>query len=417
MSQFYDQASLVMIPSGYKNGKVYSQKPLSADGELTFTRASTATRVNSSGLIEEVASGVPRLDYSGGCPSLLLEPTATALNQFSEQIDNAYWGLARTSAFGSGSIVNAVTSPDGYQNAEYIQQASGQTVGGGAFRSILLSTGNYTLSVFAKKGEQRYLRLGGAFAASGVSLWCNFDLETGTIGTPDSGITPKIEAFSNGWYRCSITASKVDLTGQAVFIYQANTLNGSDVTPLSGLYLWGVNITATSYLQSYVPTLGSAVSRLADAAYRTGVSSLIGQSEGTLFAEFNGYENTGDEGNRIIAVGDGTYSTRILIFDSNTNIRFFMASGGTQVDYTSSVIAEGNHKVAIGYANNNVAMYIDGVQVSTDTNATIPACPNLYVGTREDGSASPGVLAGSIKQALLFKTRLTNAQLAELTAL
>ena len=61
MSQFYDQASLVMVPSGYKAGKVYSQKPLSTDGELTFSRASTATRINASGLIESVASDVPRL--------------------------------------------------------------------------------------------------------------------------------------------------------------------------------------------------------------------------------------------------------------------------------------------------------------------------------------------------------------------
>ena len=54
MSQFYDQASLVMVPSGYKAGKVYSQKPLSTDGELTFTRNSNATRVNADGLVEKV---------------------------------------------------------------------------------------------------------------------------------------------------------------------------------------------------------------------------------------------------------------------------------------------------------------------------------------------------------------------------
>ena len=49
---YYSDASLVMIPSGVKNGTVFSQKPLSSDGELTFTRASSATRVNSSGLVE-----------------------------------------------------------------------------------------------------------------------------------------------------------------------------------------------------------------------------------------------------------------------------------------------------------------------------------------------------------------------------
>jgi hypothetical protein len=58
MSQFYDQASLVMVPSGYKTGKVYSQKPLSTDGELTFTRASSATRVGPDGLIEKVRTNL-----------------------------------------------------------------------------------------------------------------------------------------------------------------------------------------------------------------------------------------------------------------------------------------------------------------------------------------------------------------------
>jgi len=71
---FYDLASLVVVPSGYKASKVYAQKPLTTDGQLTFSRASTATRVNASGLIETVSSNVPRLDYTNStCPKLLLE--------------------------------------------------------------------------------------------------------------------------------------------------------------------------------------------------------------------------------------------------------------------------------------------------------------------------------------------------------
>jgi hypothetical protein len=78
MSVFYDLASLVLVPSGYKAEKVYAQKPLTADGQLTFSRASTATRVNASGLVETVSSNVPRLDYTNStCPKLLLEPQRT----------------------------------------------------------------------------------------------------------------------------------------------------------------------------------------------------------------------------------------------------------------------------------------------------------------------------------------------------
>ena len=63
MSNLFNEASLVLVPSGYKAGKVYSQVPTNGDGDLTFTRASDATRVNSDGEIEVVGSGVPRLDY------------------------------------------------------------------------------------------------------------------------------------------------------------------------------------------------------------------------------------------------------------------------------------------------------------------------------------------------------------------
>jgi hypothetical protein len=54
----FDDASLVFIPSGYKNQKLYSVKPLSGDGDLTFSRASSATRVASNGLIEKVRTNL-----------------------------------------------------------------------------------------------------------------------------------------------------------------------------------------------------------------------------------------------------------------------------------------------------------------------------------------------------------------------
>jgi hypothetical protein len=67
--------SLAMIPSGYKATKLYSVLPTDGVGDFTVARASTATRVNSAGLIETVGADVPRLDYSdGGCPVLLTEP-------------------------------------------------------------------------------------------------------------------------------------------------------------------------------------------------------------------------------------------------------------------------------------------------------------------------------------------------------
>jgi hypothetical protein len=56
---FYTDASLVLIPSGIKDQKVYCAKPVDGSGDLTFTRSNdTATRVNSSGLIEKVRTNL-----------------------------------------------------------------------------------------------------------------------------------------------------------------------------------------------------------------------------------------------------------------------------------------------------------------------------------------------------------------------
>ena len=49
----YSKASLVLIPSGTKTSKIYSQKPINGDGDFSFYRSTMATRVNESGLIEK----------------------------------------------------------------------------------------------------------------------------------------------------------------------------------------------------------------------------------------------------------------------------------------------------------------------------------------------------------------------------
>jgi hypothetical protein len=87
-----------------------------------------------------------------------------------------------------------------------------------------------------------------------------------------------------------------------------------------------------------------------------------------------------------------------------------------QVDETNLGNYAGSHKIAVAYANNNLAVYLDGALVLSRSTLSVPSCSALYVGTLEDGTSATA-LNGGVAQALLFKTRLTNAQLAELTAL
>jgi hypothetical protein len=48
------EASFLVTPNGYKEDKLYAAIPTNGNGDMTFTRATTATRVNEAGLIELV---------------------------------------------------------------------------------------------------------------------------------------------------------------------------------------------------------------------------------------------------------------------------------------------------------------------------------------------------------------------------
>ena len=103
----------------FKDGKVLAYndedgnfKPLPFD----FTRATIGTRVNKSGLIETMQSGIPRIDYYDNTNGhLLLEPQRTNLITYSEDFGDSSWGKLRLSI-----TQNATTSPEGIDNATKI---------------------------------------------------------------------------------------------------------------------------------------------------------------------------------------------------------------------------------------------------------------------------------------------------------
>jgi len=378
--------SLALIPSGYKASKVYSVLPTDGSGDLTFTRAAdTATRVNSDGLIELVSSNVPRLNYPlidgvvNGCPSLLLEPQRTNLALYSEQINNTgFWALTN-----SGTITaNSTISPDGYQNAD-------------------------TLNAGAAFSQVQGIILGTSGAVYTVSIWVKRITGTGNVFLRAVENANTLIAVTSDWQRFTATVTSTTTTIRIGI----NLATSGDAVAV-----WGGQIEAGAYVTSYIgPTLGAVVTRGADAASKTGISSLIGQTEGTLFVDMT--KTSAEASERYLAIGDGTASNRIMIIGGVGGfIRgFLQVAGNIEFDFTSVVSAVGMHKIALAYANNDVAMYIDGVQVTTDSSVTIPAVANLYVGTHETGSTEK--LNGGVSQTLLFKTRLTNAQLAELTTI
>jgi hypothetical protein len=342
---------------------------------------------------------VPRIDYTGGgCGSLLLEKQSTNLVNYSEDFTNGYW-------ISSASITaNTVNSPDGTQNADTVVFASNNQLYNGTVRT----SGNYSLSVFVKKGNNRYFSI--QLETAVFAYQAIYDLDTTTVTNTTANTTASITDFGGGWFRVTVmntTAAIITFT-----TFQA-ALSGTIITNGAGTYyLWGAQLEASSYKTSYIPTVASSVTRLADAASKTGISSLIGQTEGVLFADFN-FEQKGDTSGNVVILLRGS-SSEAYIYLTSSNVQADFISGGIQCSILGSIGAVGRKKIAFAYKQNDFALYMNGVQIGTDSSGTVGSLTALTIGSYD----SPGyVLNSGINQAALFKTRLTNAELASLTTI
>ncbi len=148
-----DTANLAMIPAAYAEDKVYSVLPSDGDGDFTFTRSGSGTRINKGGYIETMAENVPRLNYRldadgnpTGCAELLLEESRTNNQNYSEQFDNSTY-------FKHNSVsvtANAITAPNGTLTADKIISDGSQDLVMRSFGKGTIGSAN-TFSVWAKK--------------------------------------------------------------------------------------------------------------------------------------------------------------------------------------------------------------------------------------------------------------------------
>ncbi len=390
------------------NGNILIQAAQLEVGDIATDYIATTTAAVSVGPV----SGLPRLDYlNSSCPRLLLEPQRTNLVTFSENFDNAAWTKA-----GASITSNTTTSPDGYANADKLGGSVGTADQVYVGQSLSLpSAGTYTYSFFAKASDKSWVRLRtlGFDAGGNVQTW--FNLADGTIGTDGSG-NAKIVSYGNGWYRCSYSfTTTTDLIG-SVYAYLADANNGLAVTrDGTGVFLWGAMLELGAYATSYIPTLSTSVTRVADAASKTGISSLIGQTEGTLFIEAASIANDGTF--KQIALDDGTTNNLLTFnFSSTTNgLRVFVRDAGTAYSMSATVsdVTQFN-KYAVKYKDNDFALWANGVELATSIIATVP---NSLSNLKFNNGSGGGLLYGNIKQFILIPTALSDSDLATLTSL
>jgi len=526
--------SIAMIPSGYKANKVYSVLPTDGSGDLVTARTSTATRINQNGLIEEVLTGVPRLDYTdGGCPSLLLEGNSTNLITESEAFGKSYWTKSGASIQSDASTAGSekVVNGDFATDSDWTK-GTGWVIGSGAAthtgatgnllqnigisgKSVLvtfniLSIADGVVNVFDNSvstaalfsfsttgiktfylnqtGNEIGFRTNstsvsidnvsvkevsgfsapsvdsplGAFklvedtsnglhwieSGSGSSLagdlsssirvkadgiskigiresrfsgdYATFNLTTGTVIDNSAGDSVNIKSLANNWYEISVVADG-NVSGHRFGIYLLDNsyTTGSPSSysytgdGTSGLYIFGAQVEEQSSATSYIPTAGTTISRTADSASKSGISSLINSSEGVLFVEMSALSNDGTFRNISLSDGTSSQAVRIYFRSSANQITVLIDSslgGGATVNVTDALAF---NKIAVQYKENDVRIFVNGSLEATISSVSMP------IGLNELSLDIAGSLPfyGNVKDLRVYKTALTDSELTTLTTI
>ena len=386
-----DTASLIVTPNGYKEGKLYSVIPSDGSGDLSVTRATTATRVNSAGLVESMGNNIPRLDYSNGtCPSILVEPQRTNLTLYSEQLNNA----AYNTGGGAGASVvvsaNYGIAPDGNQTADRLQITRGTT--------------------YVERYQRRTTTIGQTYT---LSFWGKAVTGTPTLYTCYNLGYEGPVTFTNEWVRYTYTFTALYSDSGFNLI---SWVNLPTTSATADIMVWGVQLEQGSYATSYIPTTSASVTRNADVISKTGISSLIGQTEGVAYIDFDFNSKITSNGVIAFSIDGGAGNEMYILIYSNGNIVWEMYNSGlAQGSITGNIGSFGRKKIALAYKLNDCALYSNGTLIGTDTAATIPAMNRVYLGRFYSSTAYN--MSSGINSFILWKTRLTNTQLAQLTAL
>ena len=352
----------------------------------------------------------PRFDYSNGasCPSLLLEPSRTQLFGNTEYFENE--------SISSGCVLdtNADISPEGLKNATSIYGNGNSSAVFFGETIILPSSGTYIWSLFAKAGGKNWLRLRNVGFDTAANKEGFFNIANGTKGVNNNWDDSDIEDYGNGWYRIWVKfTATTDLNG-APYIYLSNSDGDSSITDFgssNNALLFGNQMEAGSYISSYIPNnSGGTETRAVDACSKTGISSLIGQTEGVLY--WKG-ENIGDDFAPylgLFADAPNANSTRVMVYYlSQTTIQVQVRLSGVVQFLSAAATVSGKTKVAIGYRENDFVLYVNGVKISESSSGS------TFTNQLTTFNFNSAICKS--EQILIFKTRLSNADLATLTTI
>ena len=335
--------------------------------------------------------------YAPRVPMVLIEPSATNLVDYSEDIASNLWGKTGVSV-----TENAATAPDGTVIASKIQVDSSNSfhfVG----KSIPLGAAYYSFSAYLKADTA--ITASFFFSQSGNN-GAVFDLQAGSlISVSGTGNTASIEDVGNGWFRCVVTNNGSSDVADQVRIGVANgAISSFQGNETDSLYLWGVQVETGSVATSYIPTSGgdaAARTRAADDLEITGsdFTDFFNDTEGTVYVEaasrkVNVYP-------RVFKINGVLGSEYFEVALNSTTVRCRYDNATNQVDLYSGDVSDNTfNKIAVSYRVNDFLLSVDGGASLPDTNASLFSATSIRIGN----SGSSTRLNGHIKRLIYWPT-------------
>ena len=388
-----DKASIILTPTGYSKDAIHNVKPSSAPfGDMTFIQSGTTTRVNASGLVVSNTTDIPRIDYSKGPGAILSEVASTNQIRYSEDFSNGLWltpGVTRTSSTG--------TNPRGESATIYAIQGAA-----------------------AQGGLEAAMASGASGNGVGVSCWVRKKSGGGTtnvqIGFGDSSaVTTTTVSVGTDWQR--IKHESTGFTGANRFYIDAEGIAADDT-----IEVWGAQLEKTAgtgqlgRVTSYIPTTSASVTRARDNYLNGGDATLIGAQEGVFYMEAATFANIGSKAIALSAANSA--ANRVVIFYSNTSNTI---QGRVQASTSTTIAINGTvtdntdfNKIAFKYKTGDLALWINGTEVATSTTAfSFNAALSELAFDQGNGTLH---MDGLVKQVIVFKEALSDAELTALTS-
>ena len=375
------------------SGSIYIQDAMLNQGMVAYPYVETTTAPVAGGILEDE----PRLDYSGSCPALLLEPQRTNAFPHSEYFDSTSW----TKGGNADIETNAAISPEGIQNASKLYGSTTNYTftrlqGDGA----LFRQGR-TLSIFAKAGEvSEFL-----FFSGNLGQGPYFNLNNGSITGYYQGDSSQIDDaysvnYGNGWYRYVVVFSANSYPRLFSSENQEITFNQ---TAGNGIYLYGFQAEQdATYPTSYIPTYGTSQTRLDESTSVLTLPETLTDNY-TLFFDF-----------KELIAGNGWVK---FVDSSNSVVYVFYSYGGHYDIFNGSsfmvdVSADPDGKIALKQSGSSVKIFVNGVD-KTKAGATA----NLTDIAKFAFGAKPSNNSGTLNQMLVFPKALSDDECIELTTI